>query len=434
IGSGELVGPVGYLVPKLKAAKESGVGTVLVPYEQEYIGNTNVSVNLSEYGKELGIRIIEVQTLEEAIIAFTNQPPQALPKNLTIAPAYAETMHAVAAQLCNRSIMLQELAQQLPLPMAEQAAEEAARNSTAHGLSLLAAGRSYSAASLCFGANLRYSADLLRLGSMQWQHEMIQRDIVQLREYAEQYPIRTMTDLETFMVVMDRLVEAEDSLNVSATFAAEGNTSESAESLAYALERVNSAYAWSQFFGKPGKRFRFSQQRLSESCIAKLSEAREHLDYLHLFLPGLLLEIEEDLGRAFADYEAGKPALCLSRASLAKAQVNSVLSSIGIEDVQRYLDIKLGAAERLLRKNQQEGIFPLLGYSYYTYAQDLREENPTAASLYAEYALELANLDIYFPDMKINLGVLQWREPLLLLAGLIIGILIARTRYEPRKR
>ncbi|MBU1111309.1 MAG: hypothetical protein KJ896_00900, partial [Nanoarchaeota archaeon] len=46
--------------------------------------------------------------------------------------------------------------------------------------------------------------------------------------------------------------------------------------------------------------------------------------------------------------------------------------------------------------------FPILGYSYYQYAQTLQEEDPYSSLLYLEYSLELSELDIYFPEEEEN--------------------------------
>ena len=65
---------------------------------------------------------------------------------------------------------------------------------------------------------------------------------------------------------------------------------------------------------------------------------------------------------------------------------------------------------------------PILGNSYYEYGSVLLSRNESISLLYAEYALELSNLDIYFPskDEKINIS----SDAKLYLHGVLAGILL----------
>lgn len=432
INSGELIGPVGYLHAKLDAAADAGVRAVLVPFTRERLGDTNVTINLTAYGGELGIAVRQVQTLDEALHAFTGKRMRNAPRNVTIDTRYAATMTRVAEQLCDRSVTLQQRANATRTPDEESERREAADNSTALGLVLLVQGRSYSAASNCFGANVKYTALALRASStarLEQRRNSVAKDLAEMEQYTAAVPLRTITDLEVSMAVGDRLAEARDALNDSVVLVAENDTEGALDSLAYAIERIDSAAAWSQFFGTSGKRFRFSQERLASSCAAKLAEAQEHLNYLALFFPAP--GVQDRVDRALAMYQTGNHVRCLGEAALAKAEASSVLGALGLDtaDVGMYIDAKLGAAEHIIAENQRAGMFPVLGYSYYTYAQDLRESNPGAALLYAEYALELANLDMYFPQeplLELSLSAAEWRELLLFLAGLLLGLLLAR--------
>ena len=62
------------------------------------------------------------------------------------------------------------------------------------------------------------------------------------------------------------------------------------------------------------------------------------------------------------------------------------------------MDAKIAALEKLIGRTIAKRAFPLLGFSYYEYAQSLREHDPFSALLYSDYALELSNLDIYFDE------------------------------------
>jgi hypothetical protein len=83
-------------------------------------------------------------------------------------------------------------------------------------------------------------------------------------------------------------------------------------------------------------------------------------------------------------------------------------------------------------------MFPILGYSYYEYAESLKEPDMYSALLYSEYALELSNLGMYFKERKnvYSLDFLQIDTKVLyaLLFGLCFGFLFAYTVRLRRKK
>ena len=71
-----------------------------------------------------------------------------------------------------------------------------------------------------------------------------------------------------------------------------------------------------------------------------------------------------------------------------------------------------------------KGIFPILAYSYYTYAISLREDDPYSALLYLEYSAAMSDLSIYFEKKKSESTLIE-KIPkeyyMLLFLGFIIG-------------
>ena len=246
-------------------------------------------------------------------------------------------------------------------------------------------------------------------------------------------PIRTITDLESYMVAKERIGEArnhvEDALNAT-------DTEEQLYSAAWAIERFNSAKSWLQFFGKGGMEYEFDEDALAASCALKLAEVEERLQYLELFLPIPLNTAREE--QEDAQKEAGKKnyELCLYKASKAKAGVGVVLGVLGVDqnNFREVLDVKLGIVRQMIAEESSNGVFPILGYSYYEYADSLKEEDVLSALLYAEYALELGNLGMYFKHPG-NAAELQppvdWKLLLVFLLGIAVG---AGSAMAVRKR
>jgi hypothetical protein len=75
-----------------------------------------------------------------------------------------------------------------------------------------------------------------------------------------------------------------------------------------------------------------------------------------------------------------------------------------------------------------------LGYSYYEYAESLKEEQPFSALLYAEYSLELSNLDIYFKPKKFSLPQIRQEWIVFFVSGIIIGASFVQFLHNLRKK
>ena len=78
----------------------------------------------------------------------------------------------------------------------------------------------------------------------------------------------------------------------------------------------------------------------------------------------------------------------------------------------------------IIAREQSKGVFPIAGYSYYEYAQSLKEDNIYSALLYAQYALELSKLDVYFEEKETFSLPQLHSEFIYLIIGLVAGGLI----------
>ena len=172
----------------------------------------------------------------------------------------------------------------------------------------------------------------------------------------------------------------------------------SMQKLAYATERLNSAIAWSSYFGQQGTKFKINPESLHQSCVRKQQEAQERVRYIQI-LSSLPLEgIIEELSDAKEEEKRGNYIFCLFKASKAKAETDTVMGVFGVklESMSEIIDTRLELANDVILKQQQQELFPILGYSYYEYAKNLQEEDPSSSLVYAHYALEFSNLDMYF--------------------------------------
>jgi len=440
INSGGLIGPVGGLKAKIEAADKIGLKKVLIPFGESINeinqslenGTINESFDLDDLIKKHDIQIIEVSTLDEALFEFTGKRFGEKKNNLTINEEYKDTMKLLAIQLCSRSTRLRNDIANISTDNRTERISNNAINLSDRGKDSFDENKYYSAASYCFGSNVEFN--YLSLLNQDLTEKEIIRKVNELRKEINDFDseienedIKTITDLETYMVVKERLIEANDFLDLVLESLVNKNTS--LHNLAYARERINSARSWAEFMENTGKEFDLNDEIIKKACRTKISEVEERFQYVQLYFPQNLASARKELDYAYKDLEDGNHELCLFKASKAKANVDTILSVFGVRsrNVNNVVDQKLNIVERNLVKETENGVFPILGYSYYEYANSLRDSDPFSALLYSGYALELSNLGIYFKtsesdsNFKVNY---QNRIDMKLLAILISGIFI----------
>ena len=142
------------------------------------------------------------------------------------------------------------------------------------------------------------------------------------------------------------------------------------------------------------------------------------------------------------ELEKGNYELCLSQASKAKADVDIILSVFGVDSkqYQNIVERKLEIVKNNIAKEAAKGIFPILGYSYYEYANSLKNSDVFSAMLYSEYALELGNLDIYFKESNGKKKWIDIDKDLLgmfivgVAVGFIAAFLVTKRNANAKKR
>ena len=450
INSGGLIGPVGGLKAKVEAAKKIGLKKVFIPEGEIIVKADNTTIDLKTLAKELNIEIVEASTLSEAVKEFTGKEIKQRSKSIEISEEYESTMKSLAKGLCDISNKLKSQSANLNQIGNVSALRENAQNLTIKGKESFEKQSFYSSASFCFGANVEYST-LMLLAKNLSKEEMVKEirelsdEITNFRNKVEKIDKKTITDLEAYIVVKERLAEAEDSvMQVLETLNKTNKTERSVRTLAYASERINSAYSWAAFLGKNGKAFNLNKDVLKKSCQSKISEADEREQYVELYFPNTLDNVKKDIVKASYELEKGNYELCLSMASKAKADVDIILSVFGVDNAQykNIIDRKLEIVKNNIAREAAKGIFPILGYSYYEYANSLKDNDIFSALLYSEYALELSNLDIYFKEnnpkkKSINIGQ---NSIGIFLTGILVGIVatslikIKRKKFQRRRR
>ncbi len=437
INSGEIIGPVGAVAEKVRAAGEAGLSKVLLPAGEEMALS-----NLTFEEKMDFPDFVFVSTLDDAMFEFTGRRKVYVEPNFTLSPAYQDTMRLLATDLCTRAERIKKEyddTADLDQLLAQSDKIIDAQNQSRRGKAAFDEGSYYSAASQCFGAGVAYREMLL--GSLGLEEEdmlLLAKETGQEIEdfdlKVEQVPLRTITDLQAYMIVKERIREARDNINSTL----ESINQSPYHDLAFGIERLHSAELWADFFGGEGKQFQLDKEVLRASCVQKIGEAQERYHYSTAYMPGTLKDTLQQIERAREDYESGDYALCLFKASKAKAEADLLLNVISINPdmVDNLIDQKINVAKGVIARSSEKEIFPIVGYSYYEYAKNLKDYDKYSALLYAEYALELSNFDVYFAkEYKKTLPIrFDAASSMAFFIGFITGILFTLALVFPRKK
>lgn len=445
INSGGIIGPVAGIKEKLEAGSEAGLKKVLIPEGKGTMKIANRTVDLAEYGEMLGLEVREVPDLNTAVYHITGKRVKEEKRQISVDSAYVRIMESIAKDICGRA---GNMSRNLPVNFDKNKSMYAELRDNGDNLSSSAnsalSNRSYySAASFCFGANVHYR-NLQILLENQTQEQIMERLAqmdrkIELERASVLGSYNTITDLQTYLIVNERLLEAEEHLDTSMENM-ENNTGEALYNLAFAMERLYTAESWSRFFNLGGREFELDRESLKESCLSKISEAEERLQYLALVGKTGRTSSQSLLKSASSFMKDSNYEMCLFQASQAKAEADMVLNLFGMEEGQLdgFIDRKVSAVENAISAESEKGIFPILAYSYLEYAKSLREKDKFSTLLYLEYGQELSSFDLYFRTRERRFPVrVNWSLMKVFLIGMAAGALLTlpfqRTKSK-RKR
>ncbi len=420
INSGATIGPVGGLKEKLEAAKAANLKRVLLPKGtaiQRLMGlplnyvsvnssdNSTATLNLIEYGKKnLSLEVMEVSDLDEVVFQLTGKKLNDKNINITLNPEYQKIMKGLQQVLCGRTNKIELEINQSAVEIDTKVKEDITKKKEA-AQKAINAGDDYSAASFCFGNNIAlksqfYIQKKVRISYLNTGFNNLEQKVQELNKELAKQKIDTIADLQALMIVKERLDDVRKQIELFNQERETKSLEELYPLLAYAEERFFSALSWMQFFSMEGKKFVMDEEQLRNSCLEKVSEAEERYQYASMFLGEISINYIQDKIDSARNVSQTEPELCLMEAAQAKAEADAILSSmgVGIDNAEGFLTGKSKAVERVIAQNSAEGTFPILGYSYYQYAQALKEQDKYLALVYMEYALEMSDLSIYFPE------------------------------------
>jgi len=424
INSGGVIGSVSEIKAKIDAAKKIGLKKVLIP-KGSILKQGNKTQNLTLYASNLGIELKEVSNIQEAFYEFSGMWIDKK-SNFTIDKEYIRVMKKVADMLCSRTKDLDYTVEKNKINLSRE--ENETKLNLKKAEEEYGNENYYSSASLCYTANIAYRKKLLNLENLTIKEIMkriskLRGEINDFENKTDKKSYKTLTELETYIIIKERLRNSKEYLDEA--YKNINDTRKAMELLVYAEERLNSAYSWSLFYNKKiGKPILVNKGVVKNSCMEKLMEAQERYEYVNFYFSSYLEKTGKLLERAREDMEQGDYELCLFRASKAKAESDAIISLIGINEsfLPELIEEKIKTAREVIAEETEKGIFPIVGYSYYEYANTLKNESPASSLLYIEYSLELSNLDLYFEK---KLKARNHNEKIIIfITGLITGVVL----------
>ncbi|NQU98062.1 hypothetical protein HQ533_01220 [Candidatus Woesearchaeota archaeon] len=390
INSGGLIGPIAGINEKINAAIDNGFTKIIIPKWQSEVNISKIQEkNLTEK-----ITVVKVKNLEEILYHFTGKDFSKNSEEVLVSKEYSNKMTEVADILCLRSKNILEKVEKSNSSIYITAEDFLNKSEDAK-----IEGYYYARASYCFSANLRLREIEFSdksIEGLQIIFNETNNDWKTINDETNEKELISLSNLETYMIVKERLSESSQYLgeieyhNISYPL------------LAYAKERLFSAVAWSEFFALQGKKIQLDETYLKQGCLKKIAEAEERINYAELYLPGFLETSKDDVESALSRHDEGEFAVCMFKASKAKAEANILLTAlmIGENETENIVREKLEAIKKIINEQEAKSIFPILGYSYFEYANSLIDYDVVLSLTFAEYSLELSKLDMYFPSKR----------------------------------
>jgi len=276
------IGPVGGLLEKMYAAKEAGKKYFLIPAGQSLTYRTRVveerhgavvitrvvrePVNLTELGKEIGIEVVEVGNIYDALKYFTGldirsrlpfKEPKLSIKYIEVLEKWVKYFNSTYSELlANLTMKLDKI----PLTYRDffnnnvERAKELYRNSVKY----LNEGRYYSAISNLFVATyildyLNTLIDVYVLNNREVLNELINEvneSLANVKDSLFNVSTDNLNDISILAEARLRYYEAEESFNESLTHLRSNDLVSAVNSLVYSMWRLVTVETWLDFLGK----------------------------------------------------------------------------------------------------------------------------------------------------------------------------------------
>ncbi|MEM0203688.1 MAG: S16 family serine protease [Archaeoglobaceae archaeon] len=394
------IGPVGGLNYKLEAVAKNGGKIFLIPSGQSVItveertirrvGIVSVvttelrELDLVEYGKKLGVKVLEVKDVNEALRYYTGyeiaKPVASV--NLTL---YSDALKLLADKM-------RESIGELKGYETKEARELINKAERSYN-----AGNYYTATSEFFQAKIlmRYEMNKKTLVSAhQIENEIasVEREISQLKDYLKKAQIG-VNSIQIIAGAQERVAEAENALRLA-------KKAKSPEdllyNLAYARERCESAKVWLSLLPQIKEDYALSGEEIKKRAEFYINQANSIIVYASSLqgYQDLITSAYNSLGIAKKLYSeslyAGAVFEALNAITDASISIEAKYGGLRIEEKKKSAEIAIAEVEQIG--------YPILPIAYFEFAET--SQNPYAKLLYYSLSERIAKFMLNVAKVK----------------------------------
>ncbi|MDP2768114.1 MAG: S16 family serine protease [Candidatus Methanoperedens sp.] len=395
INPDESIGPVGGIPFKLEAAAAKNATLFLIPEGQSTVivrktvtrakGALIISeekeetVDVRDLGKKLNVEVKEVSTIQDAVLAFTNQEiTRPAYKGTILTSEYLNLLEPLATNLKKESdAMYEEAASAVPKNQFLEKAKEI----------LKMADKMYNDKKY-YAATSSYFNAMFTMRFVQWDDgyskasdkeqyltELVNKveNQIKLSETSlESFKSYGISDVEAVGAAESRITTARAKLEEAKKLS---DTDEKISSLAFAHERARTAQWWLTL-ALPGEKA-VPENVLKDRAGWYLSQAQSINTYMQALLsesgahPEIIGGANEDINRAQKQLERGYYAGAILDSLNATIKASAIIGLLGKADSAKKVEQSADAARAAINEARMAGIEPTLAVSTYEYAETM---------------------------------------------------------------
>jgi len=373
------IGPVGGIPYKLKAAAEAGAKIFLIPKGQRivYIQEREVQkqgpfliittrtkpVDLVEYGKKLGVKVVEVSTIEEALWYYTGYIIEK-PKLTINLSKYADLLKILAIKMKKSTLNFLKVVE-------KYTNVDEVKKIIKDGDKYFDEGYYYTATSKYFQAKIElrylyYLNTIKDYDKLSREFDDIQAEIEMMKNYLKNLDV----GVESFQIIgaaEERVALAENYL-----YKAKTSKDKALYYLAYSKERLESARLWLSLLNSIKEDIPINKEVLKKRAEFYLREAQSLIVYAHSIggYPELINSAEEDLilARNLFDMDFYSGAAIMGIEAITKASLSIELIGVNNEMLNNKIQLVKESAESTLAEVEKI-VTPILPIAYYEFAE-----------------------------------------------------------------
>ena len=374
------VGPVGGILEKVRAAAKYGFKVVLIPYGEQYYRRVTGIVNIVREGERLGVQVVPVMDVREALKYFVNAdltiPKLTLSKVLNVNDVYL----TLSETLWNK---IRERALSKGLEIDNEIKEHVRKS------------KYYVAATLLYEKLINYYREKFRNLVLSGAFREIEDVIHEIKNNLSSVEkiIRkikpTTSNLDILIGIYERVLTGKDAVELAEKYFMSGNYLEGTKALALAYARTETLNDWLEILYSIRGGVEIPEDLLKTTAASYLMYAKSTIQYAKTLIApfGIVTGLEDEVERLEDEFDRKNYIYVLSRSLSIISTINTQLNlalrrQLPIEDVvSKFLSHVKNLAIYNTYESVECGLVSLLSISYIELGDYRLEKNNLASAL-----------------------------------------------------